>query len=289
MGQTKPVPELGIVGNEQTVVAPHIRTNDGAEYVHKDLVKVVDPWEVENHIGAPSGEERFETIGSWAEFVKRYGKTETTLLMWNDHGFEAQLDYHDDGTNASTGEAVHESDRWGRDRWTASMPFVYSTEWNDWSEMARRPHGHREVIEFVEDHAPDIKRPDAAAIGQTLQTLRANVNSTAVTTLKPDGSTHVDFTQTRSVAGSATQKQTETELPQAIEIAIPVLKGHIDDKGQPVRYKLTVRVRPSVDDEARLTFRFTIPQADQVKEEVLQEQVADAQTRLTGFPLYRGG
>ena len=120
--------------------------------------------------------------------------------------------------------------------------------------------------------------PDAATLVGILRTLRATVNATAQTDLNADGSTHVEFTKSSIInAGRAI-------LPPEIKIGVPVLKGHTEEKDGkrvPVVYRLPVRVRVSVDDQAHLAFRLTMPTAERVLESVYADRV-DAAKMLLG-------
>lgn len=246
----------------------------GAVYVHKDLERVVQPWDVEAHVGPISTAERFGDVASWVAYVQKYqpfGLEDsgwTCLLTWSKQGLLAVLDYH-----SLDGET-------GRCQWTASHPFVESREWGDWTKFANgSAHDVRTVVERLEDLGEDILEPSAAELMVLLRNLRANVKAEVVTELREDGTTSISASRDSTVArkdGAA------VSLPPAITIAIPVLAGHN------VKYQLAVRLRASVDDHAHLALRLSLVNAERAREQVLAEQVAEAQAALgDGYRLLR--
>lgn len=241
---------------------------DGSVYVHQDLVKAVEPWAVEMHIAPVRAAERFGDVPSWAEYVTRFSAPTPylPLLTWSETGLRAVLDYH--ASDAST----------GRCQWTAVHPFQRSDQWAAWARLADgQPRTQKQAIESLEDLAEDIKEPTAADLVGILRKLRASVNASAETELQPDGSTSVSFKKDSKVQSGA------VSLPAQIAIQIPVLKGHTesqDGKIMPVLYRLSVRVRPSIDDAARLTLRFSMPTAERVMEAVYLDRVEAARLAL---------
>jgi uncharacterized protein YfdQ (DUF2303 family) len=247
-------------------------------YVHKDLVQVVDPFLVEQHIGPIKRTERFGDVESWVSYVQAYSphdaevEADGLLLTWSEAGLAAVLDYH----------SVDEP---GRCQWQAIHPFERSVQWRAWLALADgKPKPHRQALEALEDLAPDIVQPDAATLAGILRQLRASSAASADTELRPDGTTRVSFTRNTSVKSGAG----ELDLPAEFQIAIPILKGHSDEKGAPVLYRLGVRLRVGVDDSAHLALRFSIPSAERALEDVFRDRVEHARTLLgDGYALLR--
>lgn len=263
----------GEAANERTpavvVEATYKDEETGALYVHTDLVQTQQAWAEEAHIPPPKADERFGDVESWAKYVTQYIGPAPDLppfLTWNSAGLRAVLDYHE-----HLGQA-------GRCQWVASHPFQKSPEWEHWRELvAQSPLAHRKAVERIEDLAEDITDPMAAELMNLLRNLRSTVNATAQTELLPDGTTRVGFTQDKAVRGVS-----DMALPPEFTIAIPILKGH------DVRYKLAVRLRASVDNDAHLTLRFSIPTAERALEAVYLDQITAAKALLgDGFPLLR--
>lgn len=264
MTDTKP----GEAANENTpaviIEASYDDPIDHSLWIHKDLVKVREPYAV----GPPRAEESFGDVDSWAGYVKRFGFG-STLLSWNGAGLRAVLDYHaNDGLEGTP----------GRCQWNATLPFYKSPEWKAWAEFATgQAVPHKKAVERLEDLSEDITDPPAADLMNLLRNLRSTVNATAQTELLPDGTTRIGFSQDKAVKGIS-----DMALPPEFTIAIPVLKGR--DK----RYKLAVKIRASVDDQAHLALRFSIPQAERALEMVYAELVAEAKALLgDGFSLLR--
>lgn len=247
-------------------IAPDVETPDGAVYVHKDYVKVVAPWAVEAHIAPISATERFGDVESWVSYVTTYMPLDGGLLTWSERGLNAVLDYHSN------------VDEPGRCRWIATHPFEKSSQWSKWATLANgQPRNQKQAIESLEDLSEDIVEPVAADLIGMLRRLRASVNASAETELQADGSTSVSFKKDSKVESG------KVSLPAEIAIQIPVLRGHTEEQGGkavPVLYRLAVRVRPSVGDDARLTFRFTMPTAERVLEAVYADRVMHAKALL---------
>jgi hypothetical protein len=245
----------------------------GALYVHKDLVKVKDDWADEAHISPPAAEEEFGDVESWAEYVNRYANPAVKpLVTWNAHGLRAVLDYH---AYEGTGNRL---------QWTASCPFLRSAEWRAWLGLADgHAKGQRQAIEALEDRGAEIIEPPPGELMNLLRTLRTTVNKSAQTELRADGTTSVSYTDDKGIAA----RGGTIDLPSEFTIAIPVLKGHVDADGKPVLYSLKVRLRASVDDQARLALRFTIPTAERALEEVFADRVQLAERLLDGYDVLR--
>lgn len=249
------------------VVAPTYKDPiTGALYVHSDLQMCQGPWEEETHVGPIRCTERFGDVESWVAYVRRFCVPDEhqPLLTWNRCGLRAVLDYH-------AGE-----DAPGRCQWTAEYPFETSIQWRAWMGLASgQAVGQKAAVERLEELAEDIVEPPAADLAQLLRTLRATVKATADAELRPDGTTAVAFSQDARVKSADS-----VELPSSFTIAIPVLRGHVDQEGRPVLYRLQVRVRASVDESAKLTLRFTIPTAERVLEAVYEDRVNAARELL---------
>lgn len=266
---TVPAESDRVAGRPVVAVTPYWTAPDGATYVHRDLERVTEA----HQIAPVKAEERFGDVESWAAYVKGWtakrvdGSARTFLATWNGQGVRAVLDYHTpDGT----------PDRCG---WVALYPFVPSVEWAAWAKIANdRPMGQLEAINVLENQGDDIVEPEPTRLLAILRNLRASVNSTAQTELQPDGGSTISFTQVKSV------KPLTVDIPAEFEIAIPVLRAHMNAEGKPVKYKLDVRVRPSVGDQAQLAFRFRIQNAERVLDEVHLERVTAAQAALGDSP-----
>jgi hypothetical protein len=156
------------------------------------------------------------------------------------------------------------------------MPFRTSLQWDAWRGFASgQAIGQKSAVERLEDLAADIVEPSPADLTGLLRSLRASVNAKASAELRPDGTTSIAFERDSRVAAGK-----DVDLPATFKIAIPVLKGHLNEDGVPVLYGLDVRVRVSVDDNAKLALRFTIPSAELALERVYAERVAAAKELL---------
>lgn len=269
-----------------TIASAYKDAATGALWVHKDLAQVVEPWEVEEHVGPPVTDEVFGDVESWASYVKHFAGASDSppFLTWNSYGLFAVLDYHEVNHGSTEGRTA------GRLQWRARAPFHVSSQWKKWMDFANNtPRGQRETVEELENFGGDVIEPDQSTLMGILRSLRASVSATATSDLQPDGGSLVTYTNQKTVrSGNETG---EVKLPPELVIQIPVLKGHVTESGAPMAYKIRVKMRVNVLDDGRLSFRFSIPKADVVLEEVYAKRVSTAQAALdnTGYTILRAG
>lgn len=271
-GKTEPA-HVGKPGDTAPVLAISPSYQDPvtkALYVHESLREVIPPWEADGHLEPFAAKEAFGDVESFVAYVQRYAGTPPPLLTWNARGLRALLDYGS-------------PEQPGRRQATATCPFVLSPEWLAWTRIADgRPIAHKAAVEILEDRAPDVVAPPATDLAGLLRSLRATANATAQTDLRADGTATVNFTSEKRVTLPG------LDLPPEFVIAIRALVGHTDDDGRPVLYRLPVKVRVSVGDDARLAFRFAVPTAERVLEDVYADRVARAKALLgDGYALLR--
>lgn len=277
--ETVPVGYDAIRPTNALTIAPYIiDPKTGQFYAHRDMVAMIPDWSVEDHIGPAAADERFGDIESWCQYVERYTDDDGALLTWNSSGLSAILDYHlFDGTP-------------GRCAWKARHDFVPSVQWRHWSTLANgAPRHQKDVLERLEDLSADIVDPDAAGLLALLRTLRATASCTAETDLNPDGSSSISYQRTTTVKNNG---PLALEMPPEIMIRIPVLKGHTEVNSAgievPVSYEIPVKIRVSVDDQARLALRLSIPTSERILEDVYSDRVQAAKTALgSEYTLYR--
>ena len=238
---------------------------DGSVYVHVDLVREVDAWAVEEHIPPAKAHERFGDIESFAVYTLAFSNGTTSLITWNSAGLRATLDYHN-----------WAADDVGRCQWTAEYAFAPSPEWLAWTALANgQPIAHKAALERLEDLAADIVSPAPLDLIAILRGLRATASSTVAVDLRPDGTSKVEATNDSRVKGPSS-----VDLPSELTLAIRVLKGHVDKDGRSVIYRVPVRLRLSVSDDARLSLRLSMPSADRILEDVYADRVALAKELL---------
>lgn len=261
---TIPASATGQLGGDRPpiIVAPFYKDPvTGELFLHRDMFRSRGPWEEEAHVGPVKRTDKFGDVESFAAYVKRYGDPEHTFITWNGHGIGAILDFHTK-THAQ------------RAQWSAAYPFKNTDQWATWLEFADgSPASQKAAVEFLEDNASDIREPAAGALMTLLRSLKAWSNANAQATYNEDGTAKVSFAKETGVRNTGSE---EMALPSEIKIAIPLIEGHPDVVG------LTVRVRASVDENARLAFRFTIPRAEEVLDQLRAELAAKASIALNG-------
>jgi uncharacterized protein YfdQ (DUF2303 family) len=202
--------------------------------------------------------ERLGDVESWCSYVLRNSSGDS-YLTWSANGLCAVLDYS------------------ARRQWTATHSFKPTPEFTSWSGIASNTLlEHKRFIEFLEDHAPDIFEPQPTDLLNLVRMLKGAANATFEENVKADGTADIQYVRSTSVSTG----QQSLDLPPEITIAIPVLRGHLDDQGNLVRYKLVLKLRASVDANAHLSLRLAMPQAERVLEEVYAERVAIAKELL---------
>jgi len=152
-----------------------------------------------------------------------------------------------------------------------------SIEWKTWTAKDGSPMSQREFGTFLEDNLVDIVRPDAA------QVLEVALQLEVKKTLRFGSATRLDNGQVQiryeeTIEGSA--RNGMLEIPQDIDIAIPVLKNGPMHK---IRAKLRYRVMDG--GELRLWYDLDRPHKDREHAiEELRKRVAEA----LGRPVFLG-
>jgi len=125
----------------------------------------------------------------------------------------AILDYH------AAGE--------GSPRWcdhTLTLAFEHSDEWDAW--VSHSGVGNKmtqiEFAEFVEDHTPDIVKPDAATMLEMARTLQAKTDVDYSSAVRLSNG-QVQLTYNEQVKG--TYGAGKVEIPESFAISIPVFTG----------------------------------------------------------------
>jgi hypothetical protein len=274
---SEPIANPNVIPANTVLIAPSWTDPiTGATYVHEDLQQRIAPWDNQAHISPMAAKEQFGSVQGFSQYVARYGADGSSVLVtWNSKGFKAILDYAQ-GPNTP-----------GRCRWTAEHYFTGSDQWAMWQRLCDgNAKPQRQALEFLEDLAVDIVDPDAMTLTNLLRVLRATVLSQADTELRTDGTSALTFQKDTTVRGKSADA--EVVIPNVFFISIPVLKGHTNDQGVPVVYRIGIRVRITVDDNAHLYFRFAIINGDRVLEDAFHDQVTRAATLLgDAFPLLR--
>lgn len=255
------------------LLTPFVDGADGSRWAHKDYQLIVAPWAVEAHIGPPESQERFGDLESWSAYVKAQDAGRT-FITWNGKGLRAVLDYHT-------------AEQSGRCKRIAEYSFVQTPEWRAWTGLqAAGLVDQRRAVETLDERLDDIKEPAAATVMNVLRNLRGNVTSRADVHLREDGTSAVTFSRETNVRGGAGAEN--LELPAQITISVPVIRGHVNDEGEIVRYRFDVKLRADVKENGQLGLRFTILAAETALEEVYAELLFDAKAQLGDtFSLYR--
>lgn len=244
----------------------------GAWAIHKDMVEIIKPYELEKHLGPPKANQAFGDVESWAKFVKRFATVEPfePFLTWSNNELRAVLDYH---------ESVQDA---GPCQFVATMPFRYSREWTAWTGLANgSARTHQQMIEFLEDHMEDIENPVSGDLMNLLRGLKIASNKSVEIERREDGTQAIVVAGDQKISG----KQGPIGLPAIITISIPVFKGHKTAQGEPAKYGLRVRMRGSVSNEGVPSFRFAIDNSEATLEFVLADRVDTARGLLGDLDL----
>lgn len=267
------------------VLDPQIKDPDsGARWVHKDYILAVQPYAEEEHRAYISTSVDFGDLTSWADYMARFAEPAVSAVFWNSVGLRADLAYH--ATREMRNDQPTSAAAWRAQtvNWQAVYPFKPTPEWAAWAATANgQAISHAKIVEFLDEHLDDVQEPPALVLMNVLRKLRASTKYEAETELRENGTAAVSFRKDDKVVGDA-----EVELPGEIEIVIPIMRGHVDAIGEPINYKLVVKVRATVQDGA-LFLRLSIPAKDKVLEQVYDDLVSSARELLgsDGPPIYR--
>lgn len=265
----------------------------GARWVHKDYVAVKEAWSDEKHQSPATDKLHFGDVESWISYVKDHGHPLITLATWNTNGLRAVLNHH---VRAGEPEAVEAfKDHVANSEWIAYMPFKLDPSFEAWAQVCNSQSvPHTKMIEFLEDHFDEILSPDHAELIELLRALRGNYKASGETTLNADGTSRVQFNRETGVSGAGGG---EVTLPQTFEVRLPILRGWLETEtnvdegkaeGEPVRYKLVVRLRVSVALDGHVEFRLAMPQRDRVLAQVYGEVTDMVKAELADdYPLLR--
>lgn len=168
------------------------------------------------------------TVRDVASFVAYYtlfsDENSRIFADENSKGVLAVLDYHAAGEGAP---------RWGDHKLTLQLES--SDEWGEW--LAHNGQANKmtqvEFAEFVEDHTPDIRQPDAATMLEMARTLQAKTDVDYSSAIRLNNG-QVQFTYNETVKG--TFGAGKIEIPESFLISIPVYVGS-------ERTSLTARLR----------------------------------------------
>lgn len=300
MEDAETLPSHGVVGDESDhpvpIIVPHVATHDGSEFVHKDLLRVVEPWAVADHIDSPRGVLAMQDLPSLARFIRTYGTQAKTLIMWSGDqagsgGIDAVLDYHEPVPNGIEPD---------RAQFGASFPFRLHPQFQIWKTLLDAPHKQAQAVELIESVFDTIKAPEPAVLIEILSKLRSTSTSEAFSQLRPDGTYHVTFSENATVTAGAPDSES-VDLPREFEIKVPVLNGHIEwseehNRFLPVRYKMVVHPRVNVG-RGELALRFSIFNLESIFEDVYADILSkfavdlrgESDTEAGGYRIYRGG
>ncbi|MGD9885329.1 MAG: DUF2303 family protein [Reyranella sp.] len=255
----------------------------GETFVHKDYVQTQKPWAEAEHRDYIGESLEFGDLTSWADYVDRFAEPSSSIVTWNSIGLRADLAYLASRAQRA-GRLDDDALRGQLVNWHARYPFKPTPEWAAWAATANgQAISHTKIVEFLDDHLDDVQEPAPLVLMNVLRKLRASTKYEAETELRENGTASVSFRKDDRVVGDA-----EVELPGEIEIVIPIMRGHVDAAGEPINYKLVVKVRATVQDGA-LFLRLSVPAKDKVIEQVYADLVGTARELLgsDGPPIYR--
>jgi uncharacterized protein YfdQ (DUF2303 family) len=172
-----------------------------------------------------SGRYSFSEPDSFSAYVNLHKQpNRTTLYADCDAGvIEAVFDDH-----AACGSAIgsaagedHSQAGWGAHR--AALNLANTTSWKDWLAVSGRPHGQLAFAEFLEDHASDIREPDAALLLEVATTLQASSGAVMKSALRLDnGQVQLRYEETiEAKAGQAGS----IKIPTRITLGLSPYEG----------------------------------------------------------------
>lgn len=155
----------------------------------------------------------------------------------------AVLDHHESRGGAGS------DPRWGQHRIELTMRA--SKEWQIWTGQDGKKQTQVEFAEFIEDNAPDIIQPPAAAMLEVARDLSAKTDVDFGSAIRlSDGSVQFKYSeQVRATVGAG-----QIQVPDQFDIAIPIYIGT-------ERVRLTARLRYRING-GKLTFWYNLLRAE---------------------------
>lgn len=251
--------------------APHvIKASDGVErVVHQNgsmtIIKPREHTEIAERPLRIMQAVKVRDAASFLAYHALYSDENTRAFASRDNGCVlAVLDYHksDDKTARFCGHSV-------------TLALRHTEEWEKWTKNNGKQMEQSEFAEFIEDNAPDVVEPSAAAMYELATTLQAT--------------THVDFKQAVNLQNGEVQLRYEetingkfgkgeTQIPRTFKISIGVYDGQ-----DPILMEARIRFR---NKNNKLTFWYQLLYADRWKREafnaVVKEVAAGGVTVFNG-------
>lgn len=193
-----------------------------------------------------------------------YSDENSRAFASRDQGWiHAVLDYHKSDKTA----------RYGKH--TVTLALRHTEEWGKWTNNNGKPMEQADFAEFIEDNAPDVIEPSAAAMYEFATTLQATTN--------------VDFKQSVDLQSGEVQLRYEetingkfgkgeTRIPRTFKISIGVYEGQ-----DPIQMEARIRFR---NKGGKLTFWYQLLYVDRWKRDafnaVVKEVAAGGVTVFNG-------
>lgn len=115
-------------------------------------------------LGRKAGHHRVQTPDSFIEYLARHATSKTEV--WADEEGQKVVAVIDGDERAEAGRQEH----------TITLAVKHSPEWTAWNERSGKFMGQAEFAEFIEQHAGDVRVPDAATLMEIAQTITGHRN-----------------------------------------------------------------------------------------------------------------
>lgn len=180
-----------------------------------------------------SGLFSFTEHDSFITYVNLHEQSGRTTLFANREAgtIEAVFDDHAAGDQSRAEESLA---GWGRHR--ARLSLTPTTAWLAWTAISGQPQSQLEFAEFLEDHASDIREPQAAELLEVTTTISATSGAVIKAARRLDNG-QVQFAYEETIEARAGQAGT-LQIPQRIVLGLSPYEG-ID----PFRVEARLRYR----------------------------------------------
>lgn len=200
---------------------------------------------------------------SFIDYVKRYSTLDVSIIFGQASevggSFKSILDYH--GSIPGWGEH------------TVSLDLKTTPEWSRWLGMNNKQLTQEQFAEFIEDNAPDIVTPDAAALLDMVTLLQGTktVQFKSGKSLK-NGATELLYTE--QIVESTGRRDDSMQLPNFIIVRLTPFVGCAGAD-------ITARLRFRISDSGKLTFIFVLDRPFKVLEAAFNVVAAQIETETT--------
>lgn len=203
-----------------------------------------------------------EDADSFVTYAMRYGKTEKSLILYNDNCAVLSID----------------EEREAGKRELCTLNFRFSDEWRAWVDIFGKVLTHKAMLNHLTVFQQNL-------IDLPLLESMRSIKSTS--TIKQQSDLRVNENQI-GVTFTATGGEEIVNFPRKLNVAIPVLEIDIEATSVWARLEVRVDVILPTKSEESVSFRLFAPQLLAERRKRINSELAKIRTDLVGWTVVRG-